>query len=312
MRAPRVKLSVALLAIFAIVGAACNNGSSTTNTGSGGSGSGTPGTDTVCSTADMSAGDMLAKICESGTLRVATDPQYPPASSLDEATGQWEGFDIDTATAIAKQLGVEIQWETPSWDVITAGSWNDRWDISVGSMTITPDRAKVLDFTDPYYYTPAQLAVNNDNTDITTPADLTGKKVGVGIATTYEQYLEGTLQIPNYPIDFQVHGADIVTYHTDRLALDDLALGDCVRLCAAFSAVPIIQGAIDAGKPIKLIGDPIYNEPLAVAVDKNAPTDDTSLVQALDTMIADMHADGSLTASSIKWFGLDYSLKQGG
>jgi polar amino acid transport system substrate-binding protein len=308
MPAPRVKFLVALLAIFAIVGAACSN-DSTTDTGSGG-GSAAP-TDTVCASADMSAGDMLATICESGKLRVATDPQYPPASSLNETTGEWEGFDVDTATEIAKRLGVEVEWQTPSWDVITAGGWNDRWDISVGSMTITPDRAKVLDFTKPYYYTPAQLSVNEANTDLTAPADLDGKKVGVGIATTYEQYLEGTLQIPNYPIDFQVHGADIVTYRTDRLALDDLALGDCVRLCAAFSAVPIIQGAIDAGKPIKLIGSPIYYEPLAVAVDRSAPADDASLIAALDTMIADMHADGTLSASSTKWYGLDYSVQQG-
>jgi polar amino acid transport system substrate-binding protein len=308
MRAPH-RIPLALLAVLAIVGAACANNSSTTEPGAGSS---APATDTVCASADMSAGDMLAKICESGKLRVATDPQYPPASSLNEATGKWEGFDIDTATELAKRLGVEVEWETPSWDVITAGSWNDRWDISVGSMTITPERAKVLDFTDPYYYTPAQLAVNEANTDITSPADLTGKKVGVGIATTYEQYLEGTLQIPNYPIDFQVQGADIVTYHTDKPAIDDLSLGDCARLCAAFSAVPILQGAIDAGKPIKLIGDPIYYEPLAVAVDKSAPADDTSLVQALDTMIADMHSDGTLSASSTKWFGLDYSVQQGG
>ena len=129
---------------------------------------------------------MLASICESGTLRVATDPQYPPASSLDETTGEWEGFDVDTAEELAARLGVEVEWATPGWDVITAGRWNDRWDISVGSMTITPERAQVLDFTDPYYYTPAQLAVNADNTDITAPSDLTGKKVGVGIATTYE------------------------------------------------------------------------------------------------------------------------------
>ncbi len=310
MGASRNRILVALLAVFAIVGAACSDNSSTVTPATGG-GSTSGGGDTVCATADMSAGDMLAKICESGTLRVATDPQYPPASSLDEATGKWEGFDIDTAEELAARLGVEVEWATPGWDVITAGRWNDRWDISVGSMTITPERADHLDFTDPYYYTPAQLAVNADNTSITSPADLTGKKVGVGIATTYESYLEGTLEIPDYPIDFQVHDADIVTYKTDRLAIDDLALGDCARLCAAFSAVPILQGAIDAGKQIKLMGEPIYNEPLAVAVDKSAPLDDTTLVAALDDLIAQMHADGTLSASSMKWYKVDYSVQQG-
>ena len=52
---------------------------------------------------------------------------------------------------IAKRMGVEVEWMTPSWDVLTAGSWNGRWDLSVGSMTVTPDRAKVLYFTPAYY-----------------------------------------------------------------------------------------------------------------------------------------------------------------
>ena len=64
-----------------------------------------------------------------------------------------------TLAEIAKRLGVEIGFETPSWDVITAGSWGGRWDFSVGSMTITSPRQEVLDFSDPYYYTPAQMAV---------------------------------------------------------------------------------------------------------------------------------------------------------
>ena len=312
MRASRIRSLFAALTILTIVGTACSDSTSiTADPGDGGTGSQAPTGDTVCATADLTAGDLLATICESGTLRVATDPQYPPASSLDEATNEWEGFDVDTAEELAARLGVEVEWATPGWDVITAGRWNDRWDVSVGSMTITPERAEVLDFTDPYYYTPAQLAVHADNTDITSPADLTGKKVGVGIATTYQSYLEGTLEIPDYPIDFQVDGAEIVTYKTDRLAIDDLALGDCARLCAAFSAVPILQGGIDAGKAIKLIGEPIYNEPLAVAVDKSAPQDDASLVAALDELIAEMHEDGTLSASSMEWYGVDYSVQQG-
>ena len=107
---------------------------------------------------------------------VSTDPAYPPQSSLNERRGEYEGFDIDVATEIAKRLGVDIAWETPAWDVITAGSWNGRWDMSVGSMTPTNDRQEVLDFTEPYYFTPAVVVVHDDNTtinDLTT--DLDGK-----------------------------------------------------------------------------------------------------------------------------------------
>ena len=120
-----------------------------------------------------------ASIEEKGTLTVSTDPAYPPQSELNEDTGEYEGFDIDVATEIAKRLDVEIAWEAPAWDTIIAGNWNGRWDVSVGSMTITPERAEVLDFTPPYYYTPAAIAVHEDNTTITGATDLDGKKIGV-------------------------------------------------------------------------------------------------------------------------------------
>jgi polar amino acid transport system substrate-binding protein len=119
--------------------------------------------DTVCGTTDAT-GDLLAQICEEGTITVSTDPKYPPQSSLDQKTGDYVGFDIDTATAIADRLGVDVAWETPGWNLITAGSWNGRWDMSVGSMTPTNDRQEVLDFTPPYYYTPAVVAVHEANT----------------------------------------------------------------------------------------------------------------------------------------------------
>ena len=96
-------------------------------------------------------------------LTVSTDPAYPPASSLNEQTGEYEGFDIDVATEIAKRLGVDVAWETPAWDVITAGSWNGRWDTTVGSMTPTNDRQEVLYFTEPYNYTPAVVVVLADD-----------------------------------------------------------------------------------------------------------------------------------------------------
>jgi polar amino acid transport system substrate-binding protein len=204
-----------------------------------------------------------------------------------------------------------VSFQTPAWDSIIAGNWQGRWDLSVGSMTITPDRAKVLDFSTPYYFTPAGLAVHKDNTSITSPADLTGKKVGSCGGCTYEQYLEGTLQIPNYPIQFQVKGAQVVTYDTDTTAIQDLSLGDCVRLCAVFSAIPTLQGAIDAGKPIKLLGQPLYFEPLAAAVDKESSLDPTSFASKVASIVDDMHKDGTLTRLSMKWYGEDLSTQAG-
>jgi polar amino acid transport system substrate-binding protein len=134
--------------------------------------------------------DLLAKVKAADKIVMSTDPEYPPQSSLAD-DGSYEGFDIDVGTEIAKRLGVEIAFETPSWEAITAGSWSGRWDFSVGSMTITTDREKVIAFTNPYYYTPAQMAVLPDS-GITSLDGLAGKTVCSGEGTTYDQWLKGT------------------------------------------------------------------------------------------------------------------------
>src|SRR5207244_3471600 len=121
----------------------------------------------------------------------------------------------DVATEIAKRLGVQVQWKTPSWTVLTAGSWNGRWDLSVGSMTITKERAQVVDFSDPYYYTPAGVAVQQGSS-ITSLSQLAGKTVGACGACTYEYYLERKLIIPGYHFQYVVPAnITIRTYNTD-------------------------------------------------------------------------------------------------
>lgn len=254
------------------------------------------------SSAAPAADGLLAQILETGVLRVSTDPAYPPQSSYDEATGEWQGFDIDVANEIATRMGVTTQWETPAWDVITAGNWNDRWDVSVGSMSITEERAQVLDFTEPYYFTPAGVAVNADS-DIQSIDQLAGKRVGVCGACTYEYYLNRTLAIPGFDFEFVVpEDVEIVTYDTDTTALQDLKLG---RVDAMVSAVPLLEEAIKKGKEIRLVGDPVFLEPLAVAADKSSPLPVDSLVAELNRIIQEMHADGTLSELSMKWYGVD-------
>jgi len=107
----------------------------------------------------------LAAVCEAGVLIVSTDPAYPPQSFLNESTGDYEGFDIDVATEIATRLGVDVEFTDPTFDAVVAGSWGGRWDVSVGSVTVTEERKEVLDFTQPYYFTPAQMAVFDDTAE---------------------------------------------------------------------------------------------------------------------------------------------------
>jgi polar amino acid transport system substrate-binding protein len=305
MRNRPIVLSV--LATLALLLAACggggdNNSSSTPSTSSD---------NTVCGKT-TATGDLLAEVCDHGTITVSTDPAYPPQSSLDAKTGKYVGFDIDVATEIAHRLGVDIAWQTPSWDVLTAGAWNDRWQMSVGSMTPTNQRQRALLFSEPYYYTPAVVVVNEANTDITDlSTDLDGKKIGVCSGCTYEQFLDKTLKIRGYKFDFIIDNAQISGYDTDTTALQDLALGDGTRLDAVITSLTTAQGYIDHDNPVKIVGDPVFYEPLAVAIDKSSPKDPTSLAKAVNTIVKQMHADGTLSQLSKKWYnGTDLTKTQ--
>jgi polar amino acid transport system substrate-binding protein len=249
------------------------------------------------------AGEVLDRVTSKGVLVMSTDPEYPPQSSLDE-NNEFVGFDIDVGKEIADRLGVEIEFVTPSWDVITAGNWAGRWDVSVGSMTPTAARREVLDFPAVYYYTPAALVVHADNASIAEPADATGSTIGVGVATTYENYLKKDLVIDAEgapPFEYQIDEPNIQTYDTDLLALDDLRLGDGVRLDAAVTALPTAMDAINQGYPLKIVGDPLFLEPLSVAIDKGDP----EFAAKLAEIVGAMHEDGTLSELSMKWYGAD-------
>jgi polar amino acid transport system substrate-binding protein len=290
----RVKL-ISIVALLMLAVGACGGGEEGAGGGGGGGGAKEEG--------------LLAAVKQRGELRVSTDPAYPPQSFLSKG-GEWKGFDIDVATEIADRLGVDVAWETPSWDVITAGNWAGRWDVSVGSMTITPERAQVLHFSPAYYYTPAAAAVHEDNTDITDlESDLDGKTIGVCGGCTYEAYLLGTLNIPGEEIEFVVDEPDVKTYGTDTEAVADLQIGDGARLDAVMSSLTVLEEAVEKGKPIKIVGDPLYYEPLAAAIDRNAPEDPMPLVNAIGDIIDEMHTDGTLSKLSEKWFGSDLTKK---
>lgn len=249
------------------------------------------------------AGEVLDRVMAKKVMVMSTDAEYPPQSFLNEQN-EFEGFDIDVGREIARRLGVEIEFVTPSWDVITAGNWAGRWDISVGSMTPTAARREVLDFPAIYYYTPASLIVHQDNTTISEPADASGKRIGVGVATTYENYLKKDLVIDAEgapPFDFQIEGADIRTYDTDQLALDDLRLGDGVRIDGVITALPTAAASIKQGYPLKVVGSPLFLEPLSVAIDKGDPEWGAKLNEIID----EMHADGTLSKLSEKWYEAD-------
>jgi polar amino acid transport system substrate-binding protein len=286
----------------------------------------TPDTPPVEESPQPPVANKLDEIIERGTIIISTDPAYPPQSEVvagaqrdpntrcaaDQRTAnEFTGFDIDTAVEIANRLGLEPCFVTPDWGIITSGNWADRWDISIGSMTITPERMQNLYFTQPYYTTPAAFFVHEDNTTYVQPGDLSGTRLGACSGCTYDFYIDGTLSIPGEQIEFVVHDAVFSGYDTDLTALQDLALGDGVRLDAVLTAHPTGLEAIDAGLPIKQLGEPVYFEYLAGAVDKFHRADPIPLVERLTEIILQMHADGTLLQLSQQYYGVDLTSAAG-
>ncbi len=253
--------------------------------------------------------DHLQRILDAGVIRMSTDPQYPPQSELTP-DGGFVGFDIDVGTEIADRLGVDIAFETPDWSVITAGSWGDRWDFSVGSMTITTAREEVIDFTQPYYFTPAQMAAQSE-LGIESLDDLAGATICMGEATTYLEWMNGTLDFGTAsPETAPPEGSVATTLPTDRNCAEAWGSGR-QDFQGWLTSSTTVQAAIDDGLPLVAVGDPVFFEPLAAAFDKGVEDND-SLVAAVDGILADMHADGTLSELSVKSFGEDLTQQLGG
>jgi len=250
------------------------------------------------------AGESLDRVMSSGVLKVATDAAWAPQSFLND-NNEMDGFDVDVAREIAKRLGVDVEFVTPSWDIITAGNWNGRWDLSVGSMTPTLGRAEVLSFPAVYYFTPAAVAVHVDS-PFQSISDLNGKAVGATTASTFELYLQKDLEIDAEGVpafEYQITAGENKSYRDSTAAMDDLRLGDGVRLNGMVGSLPAIMNAIENNYPLRVLGDPVFYEPLALAIDKG----DQEFNDKLASIIADMQDEGVMSALSEKWYGIDYT-----
>lgn len=251
---------------------------------------------------------LLWKVCDSGKIVISTDPAYPPYSSLD-ASGEYVGFDSDTAREVAKRLGVTIEWATPDWSAITAGSWGGRWDVSIGSMTQTEERAQVVDFVDPYFYEAGYVIVPATST-ATSLADLAGKVGCAGESTTHSQWIEGKLVTNDY---LEVYnpapaGAKLKTYKTDHMCIEAYLSGRTSDWDFMAQSKEFLEAAVkESNGKLKFLTDQAnFSSKVSFALDKSGP-DDRSMLSALNEIVAAMHEDGTLSQLSIKSLGVDKS-----
>ena len=256
--------------------------------------------------AGADAGDLLAAVKARGTLRVALEAIYKPGSFLDNR-GNIIGFNPDVIREVAKRLGLDgVEFVEPSFEIIVAGNWQGRWDVAVHGITITKEREEVLLFTRPYVYADAYIAVHEDNTTIVdSTTDLDGKIIGTCSGCTAQRYLEMDLAFPDTEIEFHIQDADVRPYQGGTgPAIEDLSLGDGVRLDAVLDEIGSICLQRERGRPIKLVPDRklLYSEASGLAFDANARVDVSPLRDEIDRIIGEMHADGTLAEISRKWY----------
>jgi len=280
---------------------------------------------TACGGGNAATADnLLDAIKQRGYIMVSTDPNYEPQSFLNTegkrpsdtkcpsdalTTAEMQGFDVDVAKAIGDGLGVETCFATPDWDVITAGNWADKWDVSVGSMTITTARQQILDFSVPYYYTPAVIAVRAD-AGISSIADLDGQALCVGTSTTYEFWLNHDMEglgLPDSSIYAQAPNVTVVPLPTDQECAQAIAAGR-EDFVGYVTSQTVVNANIAAGFPVVQLGSPVFSEDLAAAYDKSSTLPTDSLRAEIDKIITAMHSDGRLSALSNEWLGEDLTM----
>lgn len=216
-------------------------------------------------------------------LRVATEASYPPFEMVDPDNGELIGFDIELMKAIAEKAGFEIEFLNTPFDPLLAGMAQCQFDAAVSAITITEERAKEMDFSDPYINAGQIIAVQINNTDITSVDDLKGKNVGVQLGTT------GQIQAE------KIEGANIKAYDTADLAFLDLANG---QLDGVIVDYPTTLNYVNQfSDKIKTTGEIFTDESYGIAVCKG----NTELLGKINAALAELKADGTLAELESKW-----------
>ena len=225
-------------------------------------------------------------------LRIAVEGEYPPFNQTDKK-GKLSGFDVDIANALCKALDASCEFIKQRWDRIIPDLVDGKYDLVVSSLSITAERRKKIDFTSPYYVTPAKFVGRNDEQLAATLDALTGRKVGVQKATTHESYLARRASA----------GVEIVRYETLPKAQADLTAGKIDLVFA--DAIALSQGFLKTsqGKAFAFQGPDLrIGSGIGIGVRKGH----TDLVQRLNRALDEIRADGTYDKIALKYF--DFSL----
>ena len=268
---------MAAAGVLTLAGCSSNSGSSAAASGA------------ASSAASTGAADQLAAIQTNGKLVVALEGAWQPWSYHDESD-TLVGYDVEVSRAIAEKLGVEPEYVESDWDSLFAGLDAGRFDIVCNGVEVTGERAKTYDFTTPYGYIHTALAVRKDNEDIKSFEDLAGKTTANSPASTYMELAES-------------YGATVQGIDTLEETIQLLTAGRIdATLNADVSFYDYLNVHPDAD--FKLVAQTEEASHVAIPVLKS---DDTSFLDALNSAIEALRADGTLKELSEKYFGEDIS-----
>ncbi len=227
------------------------------------------------------------EIKKSGKILIGTEGAFKPFNYFDDEN-HLKGFDIDIGNAIAKQLGLEPEWKAHAWDTMLIALNQGRFDFVIASHTITPERAKAVDFSKPYYCTGNVIVSKPGGPK--TPADLKGKVIGAQLGTTFEEFAK------------QFDPKQIKTYQTNPDALQDLLMG---RIDAWITDQFTALEAVKSRNLNLQISDLLNTEKIGMAVAKG----NSLLLAAINKALDDIQSNGVYEQISMKWFGKDIRCK---
>ncbi len=269
---------MAAAGVLTLAGCSSNSGSSAAASGA------------ASSAASTGAADQLTAIQANGKLVVALEGAWQPWSYHDESD-TLVGYDVEVSRAIAEKLGVEPEYVESDWDSLFAGLDAGRFDIVCNGVEVTDERAKTYDFTTPYGYIHTALAVRKDNEDIKSFEDLKGKTTANSLASTYMELAES-------------YGATVQGIDTLEETIQLLTAGRIdATLNADVSFYDYLNVHPDAD--FKLVAQTEDASHVAIPVRKG--DDSASLLEAINTAIDELRADGTLKALGEKYFGQDIS-----
>lgn len=251
-------------------------------------------TDTGTKT-EESTEDLLDLGLEIESVTVATSPGYEPFEFKEG--DELMGYDVDIWNEFQKRTGIEVKWEFADFSGLLGLISSGKADAVSAQMGSTPEREETYIFSDPVNYYGSVVVVAEDNDEIKSVNDLSGKKVGVGSGNAMQQSVEE--MYPDGDVDFEVY-----TSATLEAMFDDIAYG---RIDAVLAQDIQTYMAMKENSNLKLkVLEPFeYGEATIVFA-----KDNTELRDAMNEFISILRDDGTLKALSEKWIGEDVTTKK--